>query len=222
MRLSKSDRIAGYPMTTIRQLMRDCAYKEWITPKGTASLLNISVDNATQLLNALIHEDLLTKIDGPDCLEVTWSTTVKGHALAQAHFLPAITRAKADIIVHQLLERVRQSHHDPYYFLCVQSLHVFGSYANTVPTVNDIDLILTLGWKPQFTNPLIRSELSQARRHQASRNGRRFRHLSDELNWPDTELKRFLRARNPRISFHADDEAELLNVSLTELYRCPS
>ncbi|MEK7801870.1 MAG: hypothetical protein AAB276_05390 [Pseudomonadota bacterium] len=161
----------------------------------------------------------MTKENGALDIEASYANTVKGNAMAQASFLPSITRTKAQAIVAALIARAQQVNQDPYYFHCVSAIQVFGSYITNAPMLNDIDIIPTIGWKSRFRDDKIKNELSQARSHLACRNGRQFSNIVENIYWPQTEVLLFLRARSPRINFHEADEIAGLNISCVDLYR---
>ena len=128
-------------------------------------------------------------------------TTVKGNAVAQAKFLKPISRDEAIVILNNFLIRIARLNADPYFFMGVCKVEVFGSYLSEAAFVNDIDLFVHYDFKPSF-RASDRIRLGQDRTKLAQKNGRQFRNIVDQISWPTQEVKLYIRAREPRLSLH--------------------
>ena len=59
-----------------------------------------------------------------------------------------VTRARAEVLLRDLLDRARAINEDPYYLFGVGRIEVFGSYINSdKPKLGDVDLAVGLGPK---------------------------------------------------------------------------
>lgn len=90
-----------------------------------------------------------------------------------------VTRAKADQIFADFMERVQKVNDDPYYLFRVTRVVLFGSYIRDTPTVNDIDIALQL--VPKIDDLNRRGEIYEQRRRESPRN---FRNLIDLIGCP--------------------------------------
>jgi hypothetical protein len=127
MRLTRKDMIAGYPSKTIRRFLRYLRQAEGAGVQFAAYYL---------------------KMDEPG-----WMNTIKGNALTQAKFLKPITRDKATFILNNFLIRISTLNADPYFFMGVKKVEVFGSYLSEAAFVNDIDLFVHYDSSP-VSNPV--------------------------------------------------------------------
>ena len=108
-----------------------------------------------------------------------------------------VTRAKADQIFAEFMERVQKVNDDPYYLFRVTRVVLFGSYIHDTPTVNDIDIALQLA--PKVDDLDRRGELYEQRRRESPRI---FRNLIDLIGWPMNEVWLFLKSRSRTLSLH--------------------
>jgi hypothetical protein len=217
MNVSRNDVIVGYPVAQVRDLLR-------ITSDGAGvarvvRLLKIEERDVRTLLNRLTDDGYLELCYVRELPH--WQNTIKGNALAQAKFINPISRERADCIVNAFLERVASINGDPYYFIGVSKVEVFGSYLSEAKLVNDIDLVIHYEWKGNPSGDE-RTRLSQMRYQEAKKKGRTFRNIAEDITWPTKEVTLFIRAKEPRLSLHTPDDGILNVVQKKVLYEGPA
>lgn len=134
-----------------------------------------------------------------DAVEVEWSTTVRGGALAGASFLKPMTRQRAQLLLDGVIERAHAYNTDPAKPLWIQRINLFGSLLDeSASDFGDIDLQVVLEDRPSEDPP-------RAKRAYARASGRRFSSFLDELFWAETEALRLLKNHSGYISIHTED-----------------
>jgi hypothetical protein len=219
MNLSSKDVIAGHPAWTIRNLLRHLgstfngAGVEFVVQR-----LKLKENDATALLNELTNDGYLEVCHMDDTK--LWRNTIKGNAVSMAKFIKPITREKAESILKSFLERVAALNADPYYLIGIRKVEVFGSYQSEAKSVNDIDLVVYYEWKGNPSEEE-RSRLTQMRSQEAQRKGRRFPNMVERLFWPQSEVKLYITAKEPRLSLHTPDDDIVNVVQKKVLYQGP-
>lgn len=210
MRLDPSDAIARIPILEVRRLFR--TLNAGMRVEDVADQLDLEVRAARQLVDALQRLDLLALVSSnPD----VWAPTVKGNALAGATALPPMTRKTAEGLLAKFLRRVQQINASEEYLYTVSRVDVFGSYLSNRPTLNDLDLAIEL--QPRESDPDKHFDACEAECRAAYAAGRRFPSYADQLGWPEEKVRRFLKARSPRLSLHGIDEPRQLGTSTKTL-----
>ena len=108
----------------------------------------------------------------------------------------------------EFLERVKEVNEDDYFLFRVNKVVLFGSYLSSNESVNDIDIAIELVCK--ITDHETFEDLARIRVEQALQKGRTFRDSIEQIFWPQTEVRRYLKARSRVISLH--DTHELLSL----------
>lgn len=201
MELSRKDVIAGHPAKMIRQFLRHLSHAEGAGVQFAAYYLKLDEATADTVLSKLLEEGLIEPYKRVRSNEPGWRNTIKGNRFGQGKFLKPISRDEATIILNNFLLRVSRLNADPYFFIGVNRIEVFGSYLSEAALVNDIDLFIHYGLKPSF-RPSDQMQLSQDRIKLAELNGRQFRNIVDETSWPTREVELYVRARERRLSLH--------------------
>jgi hypothetical protein len=144
--------IAGYPSKTIRRFLRYLRQAEGAGVQFAAYYLKMDEATAATVLSKLMEEGFIEPYKNhPN--EPGWMNTIKGNALTQAKFLKPITRDKATFILNNFLIRISTLNADPYFFMGVKKVEVFGSYLSEAAFVNDIDLFVHYDSSP-VSNPV--------------------------------------------------------------------
>lgn len=130
----------------------------------------------------------------------TFKVSKAGLRLCATTAKARIPRAKADKIMADFMERVREVNSRDELTHVVKQVRLFGSYLEGAEEVGDIDLIVDLAWRRPEGNVI---EEARAR---ADASGRQFRSFFEQLEYSEAEVKRLLRARSPYLSFHSDSD----------------
>lgn len=196
MRVQKSDVIAGLPAPVARAVLRKFnrreAYAEELAP--VLSGLDVEVESALpSLVQAGLIEFVKQDLMGDD----RWVPTMAGNALAMASFGKPITRATADRLLAEVLDRAVALNADPRKIVRIERIRVFGSYLDpSVERLGDLDLELRVARRP---------DASQSSLEYAIASGRRFASSTQQLMWPREELARLLRNRSTAINITLED-----------------
>jgi len=145
-----------------------------------------------------------------------WKTTNRGRQLALATAAKPISRAAAEKKLSEFLERVKVVRDDPRFLYKVTRVAVFGSYLGGGEDLGDIDLAVGLAHKE--TDRDKQRELNSRHCWEAQARGRRFGTKLEMLYWPQTEVRRFLKARSGRFSFHYLEELSGLGCEYKVIY----
>ena len=205
MRIDSSEKILETPILEIRKLLRKRRDYEWSTGFA-ANLLKISQDNALNLVEELVRRGFIEFVRMVD-EEQYWRNTMEGNTLALASAAKQITRKTADRIFSEFMERVERVNTDPYFLYEVRKVVVFGSYLADTPRISDIDLAVEL--VPKEDNVHRRGELFEERIRKAREEGKRFRNITEEVCWPELEVRKFLKSRSRVISLHSTGDGVL-------------
>ncbi len=209
MRIDSKDDFLGVPILTIRNFLhrsrRRCGGS--VSESFARQVLKFGPEQTREILDELARQGFIEK--GGSCKgEQYWQNTIKGNSLSMATAARPVTRAKADQIFAEFMERVQKVNDDPYYLFRVTRVVLFGSYIRDTPTINDIDIALQLA--PKVDDLDRRGELYEQRRRESPRN---FRNLIDLIGWPMNEVWLFLKSRSRVLSLHDFElDQELLNT----------
>jgi predicted nucleotidyltransferase len=178
--------------------------------KEIATVLGGTIKDAKLLFKKLINEEYLIfekkKIGNNLYHEVT--ETEKGRRLGVTRANPPITRAKADLLLTELLERVEKINSNADLVYKVENVKVFGSYLSNQKILGDIDVAIKLEKKVSGDELISKTE---ERLQLAHKNGRTFSSFIDKLYWPRQEVILQLSTRKKGLSLHYDGEDEVLN-----------
>jgi predicted nucleotidyltransferase len=145
-----------------------------------------------------------------------YENTIKGNALAMASAAPPVKRERARQKLADFIERVEKVNEDDQFLYKIDTVVLFGSYLANSETVNDIDLAIKL--VPKTGDPDKFRQLSQQRIREALNDGRRFGNIVEEIAWPQTEVKRYLKARSRILSLHDLDDGVLKGAESRIIY----
>jgi predicted nucleotidyltransferase len=112
-----------------------------------------------------------------------------------------ITRAKADELIADLVERAKAVDADPQYLYGISRLAIFGSYLTGNEKLGDIDIAVELG--PKERHPPTHWKLVEVQRQGAPRGN-----MLQQLYWPEQKVQQALRDRHKAFSIHTYDELE--------------
>ena len=202
MNISPRDNIAGIPILDARRLMRWARarpFDSWGL-ELVRNCLGLSAWKAQNLVSALRGAGYI-EVDPSSPHPSSWRLTVKGYALANAKATKPLTRETAERKLSEFMDRVRHVNSSHDFLYKVKKVVLFGSYRTSRPRIGDIDLTVEYGRK--IGNREEFERLMKEKVEQAYQNGRIFRSYSDELEWPEREVRLYLKSRSRAISVHS-------------------
>jgi hypothetical protein len=201
MNLTPGQQIAGYPAMKVRWLMRRMRPFEGVTAKFIARVLKIEKEDQTQaVVSQLMNLGFIENVDLKD--DRVWFTpTALGISLFLASAAKRITRKTAQKAVNDLIKRVRWVNHNKKYLYKVTAVVVYGSFLTSTESLGDVDIAVELTWREPDKKRY--HELVWAHINAARRKGRQFANLTDESNWPQTEILLFLKNRKRSLSIQS-------------------
>ena len=221
MRINSKQILFGHSILKIREVIRNAmtgrlsGIEQNDIIKEIATVLTCSIKDAKLVFEKLIKEEYLIfekkRIGNNLYHEVT--ETEKGRRLGVTRANPSITRAKADLLLTELLERVEKVNSNAELVYKVENVKVFGSYLSDQKILGDIDVAVKL--EKRVTGEELKSK-SEERIKLAHKNGRTFSNFIDQLYWPCQEVKLQLSTRKKGLSLHYDGEDEVLNRTETK------
>jgi predicted nucleotidyltransferase len=191
--------IAGLNALDLRKYFR--AYGDRAVSYATArEEFSITKRKAERLITELVKLELVRKSEfQPEKNIVRYETTIQGNALALAKAGKPVSRASADRVLQEFLDRVKSVNEQSELAYSVESVIVFGSYLTDRTKLNDLDIGVELTRRGKEKAP--DEKLQKERIARAFASGRRFGNLVEELFWPRTEVLLILKNRSRVISF---------------------
>jgi hypothetical protein len=181
-RIATNQKIAGYPATRIRQLMRETIGRS-ITLRYVQEILRCSGPAAIRVLNDLRNDGFVHSVRDH------FEPSTKGSALAMATAAAPLRRETAERLIVTVVERARAINADNKWAYRIGLLVLFGSCVSGSDRPNDVDIACEL--LPRWDGERQR-EQEQIRREAKSD---RFRNMSEWATWPKLEVVRFLKSR---------------------------
>ncbi|MEO8415343.1 MAG: hypothetical protein ABI472_16910, partial [Ginsengibacter sp.] len=193
MRIQSKQILFGQPVLKIREVVRFAmtgrlsGIKKIEINNEIAKILSCTIKDAKLVFEQLLKEEylILEKKKWRDTFYYEITETEKGRRLGVTRANPPITRAKADLLLAELLERVNMVNNDPGLVYMVENVKVFGSYLSKMEILGDIDVAIKL--EKKVTGEEFKSK-SEARIRLALKNGRTFSDFLDKLYWPCREV----------------------------------
>lgn len=191
-------RITGRPLKEVRALLRLDDGSGISFDDATDRLSKDDHHSVRRLMADLVTDGWVTQ-DKPD----HWVTTDKAREL-QTTSRGRLTRARAQVALTSLMDRVRAVNGDPQYAFKVEVVVVFGSYLSEIPRIGDVDVAVRLKERG-------RSKEEQKRLEDASHDrARRLATILERVVWPRREVMAALKARQPTIDLRELNEIEVL------------
>lgn len=212
MNIDRNAIIAGIPIITVRNFLRDFRRYGSFSLQAMIKHFSLEPQSCAYLLKELIacgyiEENSLNK----------YEVTVKGNALAQTKFVSRMNKAKADKIFGDFMKRVEKINEDDSYVYRVSKLILFGSYLNSAANdYGDIDIAYEL--KPKMCYFKTFNEVCQSIIDNAKENGKRFYSYLDEICYPETLVLQYLKSRSPYISLHRPEEIRILAAPHKQIF----
>jgi predicted nucleotidyltransferase len=211
MRIDSKEKIADVEILKVRDFLRRVDNTDEWENDFVVYRLKISPIKAKRLINELNRRGYIEPARIYKQKQF-YRKTLKGSALGLASAAKPVTRKTANRIFSEFMARVRQVNSDPSFLVKVKKVLVFGSYLTDALRINDIDIAVELTWKE--THPLVlnedKAQLALNLSHIAEMKGKKFSTFIDRLDWPEHEVRLFLKSRSRTISIHSIHD-EILN-----------
>ena len=211
MRIDSKEQIADVEILKVRDLLRRVNNTDDWEADFVVDRLKISPKKASRLINELNRRGYIEPIRIYRQKQF-YRKTLKGSTLGLASAAKPVTRKTANRIFSEFMDRVRQVNSDPSFLVKVKKILVFGSYLTDALRINDIDVAVELTWKEN--HPLVlnkdRAQLALNLSNIAENKGKKFSSFIDRLEWPEHEVRLFLKSRSRTLSIHSIHD-EILN-----------
>ncbi len=191
------------PALEVRGFLRKSrSYDDW-NAEFVGNELGLSQGAATKVIGTLEAEGYIEQIK-TSVGRAAWTNTVKGNALAQASAAKPIRRDTAKRELEAFLQRVREVRDYEEFIYKVDKAAVFGSYLSDAELLSDVDIAISL--VPKIKDQKLFEKAFKARISSAIASGRYFATFVNELCWPQTEVRLFLKHRSRVISLHTIED----------------
>lgn len=210
MRLKTTDKICGYPAKKVRDFLR--AHRQYVFwPKALEEFFKIDEGAAKKLYQDFLAEQLIgLKPEHKDLSDPENHITVieKGIRISAANFTKPFSREVAERLISELIERAKFVNQSDVFLEEVQRIYAFGSYITDSPDFADLDLIIDYQPKKKYA-----ADYTERAIEMAANSGRSFSNSVDFCYFSERQMKRFLKNRSPRYSFHYLDEVEKMKIT---------
>ena len=156
---------------------------------------------ANSLIEAMLAQDLIREEGRESDGRMVYRVTDDGHAAGMKSLIPRMSRAAAESLLEEVLARVDKINSDDELLHYVTEVRVFGSYLSKSQDLGDLDLAIKLERRP------VEGEWVKAAQALADKSGRSLNFLQ-RLTFPETEVRRRIKNRLPRISLHETSELD--------------
>jgi predicted nucleotidyltransferase len=211
MRIDAKDKIADVEILKVRDFLRRVNNTDEWEDNFVVHRLKISPKKANRLINELNRKGYIEPIRIYEQKQF-YRKTLKGSTLGLASAAKPVTRNTANKIISEFMDRVKQVNSDPSYLVKVKKVLVFGSYLTDAIRINDIDVAVELTWKEN--HPMVlnedKAQLALNLSIIAEDKGKKFSSFIDRLEWPEHEVRLFLKSRSRTLSIHSIHD-EILN-----------
>lgn len=219
MKIEKGQIIAGQPILKVRDFFKryeqfdveNAAYFFAISPKAAKTL-------CLELVELGYSQRISAEEMPPDHKKEIWYDLLPpGRSLRLARAVPRISREKADQILTEFMKRVDEVNRSEKYVHKITKVILFGSYIRSdVTELGDIDIAVEI--KSKFDDPDVRRKKGQEYTRAAMKSGRRIGGFLEQMFFPETDLKVFLRNKSRYISLHTTDDEVLKETETHQIY----
>lgn len=187
---------------------RSLALRSWDDARNLNKIFGVPLpkvpDFAPQthsLIEALIARELIREEGCESDGRVIYRVTDEGHATGMKSLVPRMNRAAAEVLLQEVIERVSKINADGSLLHHVTEVRVFGSYLTDSDDLGDLDLAIKLERKQ------VEGSWTKACRDLADKSGRTLSFFQ-RLTFAETEVRRRIKSRMPRISLHETQELD--------------
>jgi hypothetical protein len=220
-KVDRKDIIGGQPAKVARDLVLWIGHG-WTTPRLVAGRFTLDAGATKALLAAMVKRRLLVRHPPNDYSrgEHIYRIGDEAHRFGNAKFIKRLDRAKAGVVLADLLRRVAEINADPELCCYVRELRLFGSMLDPkAKTVGDIDVAYDLGRRkvpPQYGGDHPYVDWNIARAEAA---GRGYLDYHGLITYGHTEVKRLLKARNRYLSLHTMADLDGIGAKHKRIFR---
>ena len=211
MRIDSKKQIADVEILKVRDLLRRVNNMDEWGADFVADRLKISLEKADRLVNELNRRGYIEPIRIYRQKQF-YRKTLEGSTLGLASAAKPVKRKTADRIFSEFMDRVRRVNSDSSFLIKIKKVLVFGSYLTDAIHINDIDVAVELTWKEN--HPMVinedKAQLALKLSSIAEKKGKQFSSFIDRLEWPEHEVRQFLKSRSRTLSIHSIHD-EILN-----------
>jgi hypothetical protein len=204
MTIDPKETVAGCSLLRIRAFVRRYSNDEFDLPLVARAL---DETKAVEILAWLKANKYIQPVRGR---KGYWTGTDHAGALANASAGKKITRATADRLLQELLQRAARVNREREFAYYVDRIMVWGSYLGTANTMGDLDVAVKL--MPVKEDLPSQQRVEYERLRAASAGGHRYRNLVEQLYWPQEEVFRFLKGRARSFHFIPPDDRVFLQA----------
>lgn len=215
MQITPGQMIAGQSAIVLRNALRHLRDVTW-SSKSLAYYLKVAPLRARRIISHLVKFGYVEpdkSVKKPD----SWCLTNAGRALTNANAMRPLPREQANRLIDDFLARVKEVNANPYFLYQVSKVILFGSYLSKKQALGDVDLAIQLS--PKEPNKGRFEKLVMQRSRDAVKSGRQFPTYIDELAWPETEVRRFLKGRVRYVSLHTASDGILKTCAKRTIFR---
>jgi predicted nucleotidyltransferase len=187
---------------------RSLALRSWDDARNRNKIFGVPLpkvpDFASQthsLIEVLIARELICEDGCESDGRVVYRVTDEGHATGMKSLVPRMNRAAADALLQEVLERVAKINTDGSLLHHVTEVRVFGSYLTDSDDLGDLDLAIKLERKQ------VEGSWVKACQDLADKSGKTLSFFQ-RLTFAETEVRRRIKNRVPRISLHETRELD--------------
>jgi predicted nucleotidyltransferase len=203
MTIDPKAKLAGVPLIEIRNFLRRHKFNP-LRVEYAQDFFRIQCKRAAALITVLEREGYLEKERKTPYAQY-WVLTDAGSRLTTASATRPMSRHTAKQKLAELIARAEQVNRNESFAFVVQKIAVFGSYLSDSQVMSDVDVVLSL--RPRLGDQDAQQRLEAER---INGSGRRFANYTQQIFWPQEEVKHFLRARSRAYHF-VDDSQEFLS-----------
>lgn len=208
MRIQKTDFICDVPAPAARELARLFSQWEGEAEASRDLLAKFGITTPERVVADFVEAGYLRRAAVSRGSDELWTTTIKGNALAMASFGRPISRATADRLLRELLERTHRMNADSERLFSVQRLRVFGSYVDAeIDPLGDVDIEVVLLQRVPHEVILAYGQKS----------GKRFGTFLQQMFWAQTEFLQDLRNKSTALNLTTED-ASLFTDQFETIY----
>ena len=202
MTIDPKQQIAGCSLLRIRDFLRRYSNREFDLLL-VARALDLDEIKAAAILEWLEQEKYIERVASA-VTEHCWTGTNQASVLANASARKRISRATADRLLRELIERATQVNHAREFAYYVSRVVVWGSYLGTAATLGDLDVTVEL--RAVEHDARLQQQLEEKRIRAAYASERAPRTVIEQVYLPRHEVIRFLKGRSRSYHFVPCDD----------------
>ena len=194
MRVDPKGSIGGYSVLLVRQALRKLRQVDQWNSVELEGAGGLPAGGGQELVRTLAADGLIREVRSG-----LWTVSESGMRFTAATAAKRLTRAAAERILAEFLERVSRVNEDPYFLGQVTRVVLFGSMLNPdIDRPSDVDLAIEV--MPKIADWDLHMQKNYKRAEELMALGYRFRHTVEYATCWYGEVFRFLKGRSRAIS----------------------